>query len=90
MSFATVNGASLWFDIVGTGEPILMMHGVGLDHAYLRPWHDPLADRSRLIYYDHRWNGQSERIGEPDHAMWHADAAALLDHAAWQRCLPSR
>lgn len=85
MSVARVNGAALWFDVVGAGEPILMMHGVGLDHAYLRPWHDSLADQAQLIYYDHRWNGQSERTGEPDHAMWHADAAALLDHLGLER-----
>jgi proline iminopeptidase len=75
-----VNGADIWFETAGSGEPILMMHGLGLDHSYLRPWHDPLADSARVIYYDHRWNGASERVGTPDHAMWHADAAALLDH----------
>ncbi len=58
---------------VGAGEPILMMHGIGLDHGYLRPWHDALADRARLIYYDMRTTGPL------DHAVWLADAAALLD-----------
>lgn len=80
MSTAHVNGANLWFETIGDGEPVLMMHGVGLDHSYLRPWHDPLAEQARVIYYDHRWNGASERVGEPDIAMWNADAAALLDH----------
>lgn len=80
MSVANVNGVDLFFEEIGSGEPILMMHGLGLDHHYLRPWHDPLARRARLVYYDHRWNGASGRVGEPDHAMWHADAAALLDH----------
>jgi len=80
MSVARVNGVDLFFEELGSGEPILIMHGLGLDHHYLRPWHDPLADRARVIYYDHRWNGASGRVGEPDHAMWHADAAALLDH----------
>jgi pimeloyl-ACP methyl ester carboxylesterase len=80
MSTAQVNGANLWFQAIGDGEPILMMHGVGLDHASLRPWHGPLADPARVIYSDHRWNGASERVGEPDIAMWNADAAALLDH----------
>ncbi|MFC1923348.1 alpha/beta fold hydrolase [Chloroflexota bacterium] len=38
------------------------MHGgLGLDHTYLHPWLDPLADVLRLIYYDHRANGRSER-----------------------------
>ncbi len=85
-TFARVNGADLFYETVGEGEPILMMHGgLGLDHTYLRPGHDPLAGQARLIYYDHRWNGRSERIGEPDHAMWDADAAALLDHLGANR-----
>ena len=58
---------------VGAGEPLLMMHGMGLDHHYLRPWHDALADQARVIYYDHRTTGPL------DHAVWHADALALLD-----------
>ena len=81
MTVARINGANLWFEVIGNGEPILMMHGgLGMDHTYLRPWHDALADQARLIYFDHRWNGRSERVGPADHAQWHADAAALLDH----------
>jgi pimeloyl-ACP methyl ester carboxylesterase len=83
--YAHVNGVDLWVEQTGEGEPVLMMHGLGLDHHYLRPYHEPLAGDARLIYYDHRWNGASGRVGEPDHAMWHADAAALLDHLGLER-----
>jgi len=79
MAVVLANGVELFYEEFGTGEPLLMMHGLGLDHHYLRPWHDALADRARIIYYDHRWNGASGRVGSPDLAMWHADAAALLD-----------
>ena len=34
---------------------------MGLDHTYLRPALDPLADRLQLVYYDHRGNGRSGR-----------------------------
>ena len=64
-----------------------MMHGPGLDHSYLRPWHDKLATRARIIYYDHRWSGRSGRGAAPDHASWHADAAALLDHLGERRAI---
>jgi proline iminopeptidase len=74
-----VRDVDMFFEVIGTGPPMLMMHGTGLDHAYLRPWHDALADSARIIYYDQRWNGQSARSGPADHATWHDDAVALLD-----------
>jgi proline iminopeptidase len=80
MSVARVNGTELYFETIGSGPPLLMLHGNGLDHTYLRPWHDPLADRARVIYYDQRGNGRSERKPTGDHATLHADAIALLDH----------
>jgi proline iminopeptidase len=85
MSVARVNGVELFYETVGEGEPLLMLHGNGLDHTYLRPWHDGIADHTRVIYYDQRWNGRSERKGPIDHATSHADALALLDHLGESR-----
>jgi proline iminopeptidase len=59
MSIANVNGANLFYEAIGDGPPILMLHGLGLDHTSLRPWHDELADQARVIYHDLRWNGRS-------------------------------
>lgn len=62
MPYANVNGVRLFCREVGQGRPCLLMHGgLGLDHAHLHPWLDPLGDVLRLIYYDHRGNGRSER-----------------------------
>lgn len=80
MTVAVINGVELFYEEVGAGEPILMMHGNGLDHTCLRPWHDELARDARVIYYDHRGHGRSTRGALADHATWNADAAALLDH----------
>ena len=81
MSTATVNGVDLHFESIGAGDPILMMHGgLGLDLASLTPWHDRLARRARLLYYDPRWNGRSGRSGPAGFDTWQSDAAALLDH----------
>jgi proline iminopeptidase len=80
-----VDGAELFVECVGEGTPMLMMHGVGLDHEYLRPWHDALP--AEVIYYDHRCNGRSSRGGAADHATWCADAAALLEHLGHDRAV---
>lgn len=77
----------LFIDEVGSGTPILFLHGNGLDQTALRPWHDSLAKRARLLYPDLRWNGRSVRAGGHDHATWHRDAAAILDGAGEQRAI---
>lgn len=52
-------GVSLFVRIEGKGQPVLLMHGgPGADHTTLLPLL-PLADRCKLIYYDHRCNGRS-------------------------------
>jgi proline iminopeptidase len=62
MPSVPVHDTWLHCEIVGSGPPALVMHGgLGLDHTYLRPAVDPLADRLRLVYYDHRGNGRSGR-----------------------------
>ena len=62
---------------------MLVMHGgLGFDHTYFRPWLDPLADRVRLVYYDHFGNGASPRPddwSEMTHERLVDDADALAD-----------
>ncbi len=74
---------------VGTGTPCLVMHGgLGIDHTSLRGL-DPLADTMRLIYYDHRRHGRSDRppletITIPQLAD---DAAALMETLGEERTI---
>ena len=80
MPTTEVNGARLFYTAIGSGDPCLTMHGgLGLDHTHLHPWLDPLGDRLRLVFYDHRGNGRSERT-EPatlTFEQFSADAEAL-------------
>lgn len=63
----TVNGAKFWYEEVGrvtdpASPSCLLVHGgPGTDHAYFRPWMDELGCDLRLVYYDHRGHGRSER-----------------------------
>jgi proline iminopeptidase len=57
------------------------MHGgLGIDHSSLRGL-DPLADTLRLVYYDHRCHGRSDRppVETITMAQLADDAAALTD-----------
>lgn len=59
---ADVNGAQLYYETIGSGPAILMMHGgLGLSHDYLRPYFDQLAETNTVVYYDHLGNGQSAK-----------------------------
>ena len=83
----SIRGVSLFVEVVGHGEPLLLMHGgPGLDHVSLTSFRR-LADRHTLIFYDHRCNGRS--TGVPVTSMtWEnltADAEALRERLGFER-----
>jgi proline iminopeptidase len=56
----TVDLATIWYQTMGTGRPLIAVHGgPGLDHYYLLPGLEPLAETNRLILYDQRGLGGS-------------------------------
>jgi len=60
---ANVNGTTIWYDTLGSGPPLMLLHGgPGLDHTEFRPWLDPLADQFTLIFVDERGTGRSARV----------------------------
>ena len=62
MATADVNGTTIWYDVVGTGPPGLVLHGgLGIDHTLYQETLTPLEQRLRLVYLDHRGNGRSGR-----------------------------
>jgi pimeloyl-ACP methyl ester carboxylesterase len=82
-----VRDASLYVNVIGTGYPLLLMHGgPGADHLTLLPFRE-LADQFTLIFYDHRCNGRSQ--GAPTSSMTFenltADADALRRTLGYER-----
>jgi proline iminopeptidase len=60
MPAASVDGATLHYEVVGDGPLCLVVSGwPGVDHGYVRPGLDRLGRRLRLVYYDHRCHGRS-------------------------------
>ncbi len=54
-----LSGARLHYEVAGSGDPLVLVHGLGVD---LRMWDDqftPLAQRFQVIRYDVRGFGQS-------------------------------
>jgi proline iminopeptidase len=73
-----IRDVSLFVRTMGTGHPLVLMHGgPGLDHTTLLGL-APLARDYQLLFYDHRCNGRSS--GDPETMTWDnltADADAL-------------
>jgi pimeloyl-ACP methyl ester carboxylesterase len=81
MEIATVNGVELEYEVVGSGEPVLLISPVLAD-GFLPLLSQPaLADRCQLIRYHKRgWVGSTHAEGPVSVADHAADAAALLAH----------
>jgi proline iminopeptidase len=78
----------LHHEVDGDGPPVLVLHGgLGLDHQLYRRSLQPLADRYRLVFLDHRHNGRSPRPGLDTVTMPQLaeDAAELADQLGLDR-----
>ncbi|MEQ1949898.1 alpha/beta fold hydrolase [Mesorhizobium yinganensis] len=78
---AKVKGIEMYYQVFGSGEPVLLIHG-GLGHGDL--WSSQVADLARdhmVIVPDSRGHGRSTRNGEPfGYDLMMDDYIALLDH----------
>lgn len=59
--YVDVHGGALYTRTIGRGPTVVVLHGGPgtLDHTYLLPYMDGLADAVRLVYYDQRGHGRS-------------------------------
>jgi pimeloyl-ACP methyl ester carboxylesterase len=81
MERATVNGVELEYEVVGSGEPVLLISPVLADGFLPLLTEGVLADSHQLIRYHKRgWVGSTHTPGPVSVALHAADAAALLDH----------
>jgi pimeloyl-ACP methyl ester carboxylesterase len=80
---ADVNGARLWYDEVGSGEAVLLLHGGLGDSGLWEPVVPFLAERFRTIRNDLRFFGSSTGPAMP--WSWENDVVGLLDELGIDR-----
>lgn len=83
----TLNGVPIYFEIRGSGQPLLLLHGFSGSSADWRTLPASLSESFRLIVPDLRGHGRSGLLSQP---FRHRDAAddvlALLDHLRIETC----
>ena len=83
--FAEINGASLYYEMAGVGEPLVMLHGHLLNH---HQWDDQFAAFGAghlVVRYDARGHGQSSLPPAPfSHAE---DLHALFEYLGLERAV---
>jgi proline iminopeptidase len=82
-----IRDVSLYVDVVGHGDPLVLMHGGPSADLWTMGAFRALADQATVVLYDHRCNGRS--TGPPASTMtWEnltADADALRQHLGFQK-----
>jgi pimeloyl-ACP methyl ester carboxylesterase len=75
------DGVTLYYEVYGTGEPLLVIHGNGGSIADLRPQIAHFRRRYRVIAMDSRDQGRSSDSAERlTYEKMADDLAALIDH----------
>jgi pimeloyl-ACP methyl ester carboxylesterase len=79
---ARINGVDLHYELTGSGRTIALTHGIGGSGADWAPIVPRLAERYRVLTWDVRGFGESEKNPEAEHsiAQFARDLAGLLDH----------
>jgi 3-oxoadipate enol-lactonase len=86
MSIAISDAVRIAYEVRGTGEPVLMIHGLGYDRFGWGPAPDLLAEELEVVLFDNRGVGESDApVGPYSAPMLAADALAVLDSLGLER-----
>jgi pimeloyl-ACP methyl ester carboxylesterase len=81
-----VNGIELYYETLGEGDPLVLLHSGTQTGRMFEPFVEDLAARYRLIVPDLRGHGRSTNpAGEWSTRMFARDVFALLDHLGVER-----
>ena len=77
---AQTSGGHVFYEVAGTGDPVVLIHGNTGDRRHWDGQFEALAEHFRVVRYDVRGFGQSSLPIEGEPWSGHDDLAALLDH----------
>jgi pimeloyl-ACP methyl ester carboxylesterase len=80
---AEVNGARIYYEVAGEGEPLVLVHAGIADSRMWEGQFAAFAERYRVIRYDMRGFGKTEMVDGP--FSHHEDLRGLLDFLSVER-----
>ena len=84
MQRARINGVELAYDLQGAGEPLVLIHGAQGDQSMFSGLAPAFASQFRVLTFDQRGSGLSEKPDmEYSIAMLADDTAALIEHVGF-------
>jgi pimeloyl-ACP methyl ester carboxylesterase len=78
MPFAELDGRRVYYDVHGAGDPVLLVNGLGADHAAWALQTEALRERFRVIVFDNPGVGRTTGPGGAYTTALFADVAAAL------------
>lgn len=82
--FTTSDGCKIYYEEHGAGEPLIFVHGWSCNHNFFKYQTEEFAKRYRVIVYDLRGHGQSDRGPITERNMnlkrFAADLHELIEH----------
>lgn len=85
MASLNVPGCALHYEVHGTGEPLVLVHGTGADSSTWDPVVDLLAADARVIVYDRRGYGRSTHPPVRDYRIHTNDLYATARLMSWAK-----
>ncbi len=84
--YADVNGINLYYETLGTGRPMILLHGGLGSGEMFGPILPMLAERHQVIAVDLQGHGRTADIDRPiDIRLMADDIAALIDHLGFEK-----
>jgi pimeloyl-ACP methyl ester carboxylesterase len=84
--YAEVNGINLYFETLGSGRPLILLHGGLGSGEMFGPVLPALADHHHVVLVDLQGHGRTADIDRPiDVRLMADDIAALIDHLGLDR-----
>lgn len=75
----TVNNVNLFYEVVGTGAPLVMIHGNGESHEIFQEAAELLSSRFTCYLLDSRGHGRSQKVEEFHYADMAEDVYRFIE-----------